>query len=74
MRTAALCTLAVALFGVGLIGLFPQSAASVLAGAGNMYTVGFSASDEGWHVLGAIGGAALVASAWVLSPVFRRSR
>ncbi|MBV9989994.1 MAG: hypothetical protein JOZ72_01760 [Alphaproteobacteria bacterium] len=66
--------LAAVLFAVGLAALFPESAAPMLAGAENMYTVGFSASGKGWHLMGIVAGAALVASAWVLSSVFKRSR
>ena len=72
-RKMALSAVAAVLFAVGLIGLFPLAATAMLANAGNLYTVGFSASDKGWHVLGAIGGSAMVASLWALSAAFRRA-
>ena len=47
--------LGIALFVIGYVGLFPMSAVSVIA---NVYTVGLSADSVGWHLLGAVGGAA----------------
>ena len=63
--------LAVLLFAVALVALFPLGAVQVLS---QMSSVGFSASDAGWHVLGAIGGAAVVASLWAASAALGRPR
>ncbi|HWA91751.1 MAG TPA: hypothetical protein VG889_17060 [Rhizomicrobium sp.] len=69
----ALSPLAAILFAIGLIGLFPESAAQLAAAGMTNMSVGFSADAKGWHVLGAVGGAAMVASAWTLAPIVRRS-
>lgn len=68
MKRGLLFFLALFLLPVAFLSLFPFTALPLLTG---MYTVGLSADPKGWHILGAIRGAAVIGGIWALSSTLR---